>query len=70
MGGDAQAGYVGCSAQGKSKPRNDAGEIFITAAAEITRETVYAANLTERETKKPRQFAPRLFRRHHHRQVL
>jgi hypothetical protein len=33
-----------CSAREKSQPRNGAGEIFITAAAEIGRETVSATN--------------------------
>jgi hypothetical protein len=35
---------VSCSAREKSKPRNGAGEIFITAAAEIARETVSTTN--------------------------
>ena len=35
---------VSCSAREKSQPRNGAGEIFITAAAEIGRETVSATN--------------------------
>src|ERR1700731_2140287 len=35
---------VSCSAREKSQPRNGAGEIFITAAAEIVRETVSATN--------------------------
>jgi transposase len=34
---------VSCSAREKSQPRNGAGEIFMTAAAEIARETVSAA---------------------------
>src|ERR1019366_8979983 len=46
-----------CSAREKSKPRNGAGEIFITAAAEIARETVSATNRFEYETGKPRKFA-------------
>src|ERR1035437_8204302 len=46
-----------CSAREKSKPRNGAGEIFITAAAEIARETVSATNRFEHETGKPRKFA-------------
>jgi hypothetical protein len=33
-----------CSAREKSKPRNGAGEIFMTAPAEIARETVSGAN--------------------------
>ena len=33
-----------CSARQKSKPRNGAGEIFMTAAAEIARETVSTTN--------------------------
>ncbi|HLK81264.1 MAG TPA: hypothetical protein VKT99_07180, partial [Xanthobacteraceae bacterium] len=38
----------------KSKPRNGAGEIFVTAAAEIRRETVSAANsLTRPAWKSP-----------------
>ena len=35
---------VGCSAREKSQPRKGAGEIFMTAAAEIAREPVSAAN--------------------------
>jgi hypothetical protein len=35
---------VSCSAREKSKPRNGVGEIFITAAAEIARETVSTTN--------------------------
>jgi hypothetical protein len=41
----------------KSQPRNGAGEIFITAAAEIARETVFATNHFENETGNPRKFA-------------
>jgi hypothetical protein len=38
----------------KSKPRNGAGEIFVTAVAEIRRETVSAANsLTHPPEKTP-----------------
>jgi hypothetical protein len=48
---------VSCSAREKSQPRNGAGEIFITAAAEITRETVSATNRFGHETGKPRKFA-------------
>ena len=48
---------VSCSAREKSQPRNGAGEIFMTAAAEIARATVSAANYIERETGNPRKFA-------------
>jgi hypothetical protein len=48
---------VSCSAREKSQPRNGAGEIFITAAAEITRESVSATNRFGHETGKPRKFA-------------
>jgi hypothetical protein len=48
---------VSCSAREKSQPRNGAGEIFITAAAEIARETVSATNRFGHETGKPRKFA-------------
>jgi hypothetical protein len=41
----------------KSQPRNGAGEIFITAAAEIARETVSATNRFGHETGNPRKFA-------------
>ena len=48
---------LGCSAGEKSQPRNGPGEIFITAAAEIARETVSATNRFEHETGNPRKFA-------------
>jgi hypothetical protein len=48
---------VGCSAREKSKPRSGAGEIFITAAAEIAQATFSATNRIERATRKPREFA-------------
>jgi hypothetical protein len=48
---------VSCSAREKNQPRNGAGEIFMTAAAEIAPETVSAANHIERETGNPRKFA-------------
>ena len=38
------------------QPRNRAGEIFITAAAEIARATVSATNRFEHETGNPRKF--------------
>jgi hypothetical protein len=41
----------------KSQPRNGAGEIFMTAAAEIARATVSATNRFGHETGKPRKFA-------------
>jgi hypothetical protein len=41
----------------KSQPRNGAGEIFMTAAAEIARKTVSAANRLKRETGNPRKYA-------------
>jgi hypothetical protein len=47
---------VSCSAREKSQPRNGAGEIFITAATEIGRETVSATNRFEHETGNPRKF--------------
>ena len=48
---------VGCSASEKSQPRNGAGEIFITTAAEIARATVSATNRFDRETGNPRKYA-------------
>jgi len=48
---------VSCSAREKSQPRNGAGEIFITAAAEIARATVSATNRFEHDTGNPRKFA-------------
>jgi hypothetical protein len=39
---------VSCSAREKSQPRNGAGEIFMTAAAEIARATAPAANRVRR----------------------
>jgi hypothetical protein len=45
------------SARQKSKPRNGAGEIFMTAAAEIARETVSARIALEHGTANPRKFA-------------
>ena len=48
---------VGCSARAKSQPRKGAGEIFITAAAEIAGATVSATNRFELETDRPRKFA-------------
>src|ERR1019366_4770074 len=42
-----------CSVREKTKPRNGAGEISITAAAEIARETVSATNRFEHETVNP-----------------
>jgi hypothetical protein len=50
------AGDVDCSAREKSKPRNGAGAVFVTAGAEIARETVSAADRIEREAKKSREF--------------
>jgi len=44
-------------AREKSQPRNGAGEIFMTAAAEIARETVSAAKGFEHETRNLRRFA-------------
>src|SRR3984893_332584 len=44
---------VSCSAREKSQPRNGVGEIFITAAAGIARETVSATNHFEHETGNP-----------------
>ena len=48
---------VSRSAGEKSQPRNGAGEIFMTAAAEIARATVSATNRFKRETGNPRKYA-------------
>jgi hypothetical protein len=52
--GDAKYSQPTFSPQ-KSKPRNGAGEIFVTAVAEISRETVSAANSL---TRPPRKTTP------------
>jgi hypothetical protein len=48
------------SAREKSQPRNGAGEIFMTATAEIARETVSAANRFERKTGNPRKLVRKI----------
>jgi hypothetical protein len=53
----ADAYDVSGSARQKSQPRNGAGEIFITAAAEIAHATVSAANRFGHETGNPRKYA-------------
>jgi 23S rRNA-/tRNA-specific pseudouridylate synthase len=51
---------VDCSAREKSQPRKGAGEIFITAAAEIARETVSATTRFEHETGKTPQIREKI----------